>query len=157
MLKRQGNQWIVYPYTVTYSNTRTDEDNVTKPATPSKEWWHELGEDHDFITIHSIDSFEPTEEQLQRYEEVKRMPEDFTSVYENYVKDGALPNLDKFPKDHPFRFIVLEKANEKLNEENLNLMLSMTDQYEKNLQQEQDNLNTMLALTDIYEQMNGGV
>lgn len=67
------------------------------------------------------------------------------------LADGTLGPLEKVFDEETDR----EKV-QRLENENTQLMLALTEQFEKNLQLEADLTNAMLALTDLYEQMIGG-
>jgi hypothetical protein len=106
MLIRKGSRFQLYPHKV--KGIRFGEE-FEQWATPSKEWWIDTASNHDHMEVTEFIEIEVTEEMQQRYEEIKNMPEDFTSVYIDYVLDGTFPK--EFPKTHPFMMIKAQKEN----------------------------------------------
>ncbi|MFD2681222.1 hypothetical protein [Bacillus seohaeanensis] len=121
MLIRKGNRFELYPHKV--KGIRFGEA-FEQWATPSKEWWTEVANKHDHTEVTEFIEVALTDEQLTRFEEIKNMPEDFTSVYMDYVLDGTLPN--SFPEAHPFRQIMLKNENRQLKKQLDNAIIELT-------------------------------
>ncbi|CAM3774477.1 hypothetical protein [Alkalicoccus chagannorensis] len=153
MLQRKGNQYTLHPHEITINENGNER---TTYALPSVDWWEKVAEKHDHIKIVGTKEIEVTEAMQERYEEIKRMPEDFTSMYIDYVKDGTLPDGEEvsIPKNHPFNLIIAYNQSGENAVDILSAMDAMTEVYEKNLSLESENTNVMLAVTELYEEMN---
>ena len=126
MLQRKHNRWNLYPHKVRYTNEPTEID-VAKWALPNKEWWTEIANKHENITLHKFIDVEVTKEMQERYEEIKDMPEDFFDVYVEYVLTGDTSDEVELPTNHPFNIIRLRKEKEKL-ESRINLQDSTVEE-----------------------------
>jgi hypothetical protein len=145
MLIRKGNRFELYPHKV--KGIRFGEE-FEQWATPSKEWWTNIASNHDHTKVTEFTEVTLVEEQLARFEEIRNMPEDFTSVYIDYVLDGAFPD-EEFPKTHPFMMIKAQKENEQLQGENANLIFANAIQEGKISDLESENANILFEIAMI--------
>ncbi|MET3658177.1 hypothetical protein [Sporosarcina psychrophila] len=111
MLYRKGNQWELSPYKIKY--TQYGEPHVQYAS--DKKWWLDFADAWEHTKIIEIIDVVYTLVQLDRYEDIKYMPEDFGNIYSAYVEGGAFPTNEELRPDHPFRIIQLRKENELLN------------------------------------------
>ena len=109
MLVRKNSEWVLYPNRVTYKERGEEKEDW---ALPSREWWETTCEKHDHLELIGFEEIELTDEQLNRFDEIRDMPNDFVNVYIEYVRTGVFLNED-LPKRHPFITIFLQKENEK--------------------------------------------
>lgn len=72
-----------------------------------KQWWIDFSEKWEHTTIDEIVGITHTDEQISRYNQIRDMPEDFGSVYSEYVKTGEF-NVDGIPTTHKFNMLRLE-------------------------------------------------
>jgi hypothetical protein len=145
MLTKKGSQFQLYPHKVKYTQHGKEQEQW---ATPSKEWWVEFTNKWEHTQIIEFTEVTLTDEQLARFEEIKNMPEDFTSVYMDYVLDGTFPN-EEFPKTHPFMMIKAQKENEQLQAENANLIFTNAIQEGKISDLESENANILFEIAMI--------
>ena len=107
MFIRQEGKWFLHTQKVKY--TQRGKEYV-RWATPSKEWWEDFANKWEHTTIVNFEDVILTDEQLERFEEIKNMPEDFPNVYEKYVLDGVF-NTEELPSTHPFQMLRINKNN----------------------------------------------
>lgn len=137
MLNRKGKKWVLYPHKVFYTD---NGEGVEQWATPSKEWWTETEIKHSRIEIEKFEEVELSKEKIDRYEEIKDMPDDHKSIYEEYILTGDTSNDQKIPKLHPFNIL-------RLNQEDSSLGQSVTDSELQSIQQGQEITDMDLRIT----------
>lgn len=108
MLKRKGRRWELYPHRV--KGIRFGED-FDQWALPDKEWWEDTAEMHDHLGIDEFEEVEVTEGMQGRFEEIKNMPDDFHTLYIEYVMTGDISEEVEMPKGHPFNIIRLQNQD----------------------------------------------
>lgn len=113
MLVRKNGEWSLYPQKVIYSENGQNKESW---ALPNVEWWNDIIAKHDHLELINIEEIQLTQEQMNRFEEIKNMPDDFQDVYIEYVLNGNFPEMD-FPKGHSFHALKIEKENERLKDE----------------------------------------
>lgn len=112
------NQWQLNTHKVIY---REVEEVTLNIFIHDISWWEEFTRTWDYIEVDLIEELQFTDEQLQRYEHVKYLPEDFGHIYSHYVETGeVLESSKKIPSTHPFHLIVLKnkeiiELNDKVN------------------------------------------
>ena len=86
---KESQEWIFEPKKVTLTDRETERIKYTDDA----EYFQEMADKHDFITVNSIEDFVPTTEQKQRLADINSVETDqrFAGTYTNYVKTGELP------------------------------------------------------------------
>ena len=94
------------PYKVNY----TQHGKQEVAYTDDKKWWEDFAEKWEHTTIQSFEDMEYTPGELQRYEEIKYMPEGHAEACKTYVKSGDFPE----GINHALRHIQLQKENERL-------------------------------------------
>src|SRR5699024_3065072 len=67
---------------------------------------------HDHIKISEFEEIEVTDDMRKRFEEIKNMPEDFGSVYTEYVLIDDTSDDISLPTNHPFNIVRLKEENE---------------------------------------------
>ena len=81
------------PYKVNY----TQHGKQEAAYTDDKKWWEDFAKKWEHTTIQSFEDMEYTPEELQRYEEIKYMPEGHADICAEYVKTGQFPNEPNHP------------------------------------------------------------
>ncbi len=106
MLIKRGSRFDLYPWKVNYTQ---HGQQITQWALPSKEWWENFEQKWEHTTIQSFEEVTLTEEQLQRYEEVKfGIPESFASACVAYILEGTFPE----GITHPLRQLEIKKQQD---------------------------------------------
>ena len=93
MLYWKDGQLNLCPYRVSY----TQHGEQQEAYTDNKAWWESFAQQWDHTTIQSFENVNYTAEQLQRYEEIKNMPEGHAAVCSEYVKTGQFPSEPSHP------------------------------------------------------------
>ena len=86
---REQQEWLFQPKKVTLTNRNNQETKYTDDV----EYYQEMSDKHDFITIDNVENFVPIAEQEERLADINSIETDqrFTGTYINYVKIGELP------------------------------------------------------------------
>ena len=86
---REQQEWLFQPKKVTLTNRNNQETKYTDDV----EYYQEMSDKHDFITIDNVENFVPIAEQEQRLVDINSIETDqrFAGTYTNYVKTGELP------------------------------------------------------------------
>lgn len=105
MLYWKDGQLNLCPHKVNY----TQHGEQQEAYTDNKAWWENFAQQWDHTTIESFENVNYTAEQLQRYEEIKSMPEGHAAVCGKYVEDGSFPE-----GSHPLENLQLKKENDHL-------------------------------------------
>jgi hypothetical protein len=86
---REQQEWLFQPIKVTLTNRNNQETKYTDDV----EYYQEMSDKHDFITIDNVENFVPIAEQEERLADINSIETDqrFTGTYINYVKIGELP------------------------------------------------------------------
>ena len=90
MLVKKGNRFELYPHKVKYIQHGKE---IEQWALPSKEWWTDFAEKWEHTEIIEFEEVGLTEEQLERFEDVKTgIPEAFASDCVDYILEGTFPD-----------------------------------------------------------------
>ena len=86
---REQQEWLFQLKKVTLTNRNNQETKYTDDV----EYYQEMSDKHDFITIDNVENFVPIAEQEERLADINSIETDqrFTGTYINYVKTGELP------------------------------------------------------------------
>lgn len=124
MLYKENGEWKLSEKKITY--TENDEEFEKFIGSEGEEWWNNYKSMWG-INIISIEEVKYTQEQLDRLNEIKDVPEGFSDICSNYVLNGT------FPEDiqHPLRDLQLSKEISRLNDENYTLMIALAEAYEE--------------------------
>lgn len=111
MIYRKGGRWALCPYVVTYRESGKEKEKHIN----DKSWWELTAEKHEHLEIIKFEDAEYSDKEKQRMKEAERVPAEFRSVAENYVKHGKFPNQledEEQREDHPLRTLQLIKENQ---------------------------------------------
>lgn len=110
MIYRKGGRWALCPYVITYKEHGKEKEKHVA----DKSWWERTVDKHDHLEIIKIEDAEYSDEEKQRIKEAERVPSNFQSVAENYVKYGKFPDElegEERREDHPLKVLQLEKED----------------------------------------------
>ncbi|PIC59118.1 hypothetical protein CSV80_00920 [Sporosarcina sp. P12(2017)] len=141
MLYRKNGQWDLCPYKITYNQYGEQFEKYTE----DRKWWLDFADAWEHTRIVEITEVEHTTEQLERFEDIKYMPEDFGDMYSDYVEFGIF-ETETLHLSHPFLIIKLRKENEDLSMAILELAMS-------NAKME---LETQMAILELAKIVTGG-
>lgn len=140
MLFRKGRQWELSPYKIKY----TQHGETHSQFAHDKKWWLDFADTWEHTKIIEIVDVEYTIEQLERYVNIKHMPEDFGDIYSEYVLNGNLPSESVLHINHPLQILRLRTEN---------LVLRETVEILENRQDTTDPLvERIKTATEIYEE-----
>ena len=112
MVYFKNNQWHICKEKVKY--IQHGEEFEQYVGAEGHDWWVDFEEKWEHTEIIEFIPVEPTDEQLQRLEEVNSLniPDGYGELVQNYVINN------KFPEglNHPLRELQLQKLNEQLKE-----------------------------------------
>ena len=123
MLQRNGSQWRLYPHKVRYIQ---HGEEIEQWALPDKKWWTDFADKWEHTEIIEFIDVDVTDDMLERYEEIKSMPEDFMEMYAEYVLTGDTSDGIKLHAGHPFQNIRLKNENEKLKSDLDNTIIELS-------------------------------
>lgn len=121
----KSNQWNLCMYKITvieHGETRSlYEHNL--------QWWEDFCNAWSHTTIESVQELKHTQEQINRCEHIKYLPDDFGHVYSRYVETGEIhEDTISIQPSHPFHVIILKHTQVKELEARL---LSSSEVYER--------------------------
>lgn len=93
----------------------TDNGSKGSQTTNDVEYWKRAEERWSDFVIDNVMKIEWTDEQLERLEEVKHMPESFTNKLIDYVRNGKF-DTEGMPVTHPLVILFLKKEKESLGQ-----------------------------------------
>ena len=105
MLYRKGNRWELCLYKVKFIQHGQNLEQYTH----DKDWWIDFAEKWDHTEIVNFEDVVYKDEQLERHEEIKYIPEGFHGAVVDYVSVGLFPEGIQ----HQLRNVQLAKENEK--------------------------------------------
>lgn len=143
MLYKENGEWKLCTKKIVYEENGVEVENFV--GSEGEDWWTEYSKKWG-ITIKSFIDLEYSDEQLKRLSDIKDIPEGFSDICSEYVIKGDFPQTT----DHPLRYLQLRKTIEKLNKENMELMIASAEIYE---QMYNENMTLMVALADMYEEL----
>ena len=111
MLIRTGNRFELYPHKVKYTQ---NGETIEQWALPSKQWFVDFAEKWEHTEIIEFTKVKLTEEQVERFEEIKNMESGFESQYSDYILTGDTEL--EIPNTHPFNLLIMKKENKQLKE-----------------------------------------
>lgn len=124
MLYKENGEWKLSVKKITY--IENDEEFEKFIGSEGEEWWNNYKSLWG-INIISMEEIKYTQEQLDRLNEIKDVPEGFSELCSNYVLNETFPeNIN-----HPLRDLQLSKTIGKLNDENFTLMVALAETYEE--------------------------
>ena len=122
MLFYKNGKWHVCSEKVRY--IQHDEEIEQYVGSEGHQWWVDFEEKWEHTEIIEFIPVEPTEEQLQRLEEINelRIPDGYGTICSNYVREGI------FPEDvnHPLRGLQFKKENITLSNYVLDVDMRLT-------------------------------
>lgn len=110
MIAYKNGQWKLCPYLIKYTQYGVQQESYAL----DKNWWLDFAEKWDHTIIDEIIDVTATSEQLERYNQIRDMPDDFGNIYTEYVQSGDLPEVGIIPSAHKFNLIInshKEQAN----------------------------------------------
>lgn len=124
MLYKENGEWKLCEKKITYIENGEEFEKFI--GSEGEEWWNNYKSMWG-INIISIEEVKYTQEQLDRLNEIKDVPEGFSDICSNYVLNGTFPEGIK----HPLRDLQLSKEVSRLNDENYTLMVALAEAYEE--------------------------
>lgn len=102
MIAYKNGQWRLCPYLIKYTQYEVQQEAYAL----DKNWWLDFASHWGHTVINEVIDVVATDEQLQRYNQIRDMPDDFGNVYAEYVQTGSLPDADTLPATHNFNLII---------------------------------------------------
>ena len=124
MLYKENGEWKLCEKKITYIENGGEFEKFI--GSEGEEWWNNYKTLWG-IDIISIEEVNYSQDQLERLNEIKDVPEGFSELCSNYVLN------ETFPEDinHPLRDLQLSKTLSRLNDENFTLMMALAETYEE--------------------------
>ena len=124
MLYKDNGEWKLCSKKITYIENGDEFEKFI--GSEGEEWWSKYKSLWG-IDIVSIEEVTYNQEQLDRLDEIKDIPEGFSDICTDYVINGTFPDGTQ----HPLRDLQLSKEISRLKDENLTLMIALAEAYEE--------------------------
>jgi len=124
MIFYKNRKWHLCTEKVHY--TQHGEEIIQYVGTEGKDWWLDFEEKHNHTEIIEFIPVEPTEEQLNRFEEINQLniPEGFSAELGDYVESGVFPD----GVNHILKSLQIQKENSSLSNYILDVDMRLTMQ-----------------------------